>query len=157
MKERASPPFADWEVRAILDGRKTQTRPVVKPQPVSDIEAEPGDLVWHPPELLKVRESRGRNKVAAGFLNGYPYHCPYGQPGDRIWVRETWCPCECSEQCTEHIAYRATDLLPPKSRWRSPMHMPRWASRIDLEIVAVRVEQEQRKWVWVIEFKRIRP
>lgn len=76
--------------------------------------------------------------------------CPYGVPGDRLWVRETFFeyPWVCSDGIeTTRIAYRATDEFSyPASqgdRWRSPIHMPRWASRITLEVVGVRVQRVQ--------------
>lgn len=69
-------------------GEKTQTRRMVKPQPVGHDTAEPGDLVWLGDELNKVSESRGRNKAAMGLLNATTYRSPYGAPGDRLWVKE---------------------------------------------------------------------
>ena len=81
--------FSAPMVRAILDGRKTQTRRIVKPQPVPTESAEPGDVVWFGGELQRVRESRGRYKAAAGQLNVHSWN-PYGVPGDRLWVREAY-------------------------------------------------------------------
>ena len=69
--------------------------------------------------------------------------------GQRLWVAEAWCPCLCggpyrlSEACTEHIAYRATDKLPRMAKWRPSTQMPRRASRIDLEVTGVGVQQVQ--------------
>lgn len=146
--------FSAPMVRAILDGRKTQTRRVVKDQGYS-----PQPTCW----------------------------CPFGKPGDRLWVREAWglmnaCYGKGGNWVT--VGYRAsdgglkeTDLgfeIPvpeatakwayeaftdeaPKDedgtfregdgfevfRWRSPIHMPRWASRITLEVIRVRVERVQ--------------
>ena len=75
--------------------------------------------------------------------------CPFGRKGDRLWVRETWAwPGE------EHVLYRATDqhlqdLMRtdpnyPQFVWKPSIHMPRWASRIILEITGVRVERLQQ-------------
>jgi hypothetical protein len=83
--------------------------------------------------------------VAQEFLNGTEaIRCPYGQPGDRLWVRETF---RSKQQCGETIdwTYRAdcpalTEYLFP---WKPPIFMPRQASRITLEIVSVRVERLQ--------------
>ena len=118
--------FTGEMVKAILDGRKTQTRRVVKPQHI------PAD---------GRRTLRWENQTAEELMHSA--RCPYGVPGDALWVREAFCPCPCSEQCTEHIAYRADDLLPPRDRWRPSIHMPRWASRILLEITSVRVQRVQ--------------
>lgn len=138
MKERASWPMKAWEVRAILDGRKTQTRRVVKLTDSGRVKEPGSPRNWHldDPEAVMA--------------------CPYGVPGDRLWVRETWCPgsatplgigllpCIGPAHLGDKIAYRATDDYggddPP---WRPSIHMPRWASRITLEIVSVRVERVQ--------------
>ncbi len=71
-------------------------------------------------------------------------HCPYGQKGDRLWVRETWCPRSNGALLLERLQrpfYSATDgegdmEKPGRWRWRPSIHMPRWASRLDLELVA---------------------
>jgi len=68
-----------------------------------------------------------------------PTPCPYGEAGDRLWVRETWAP------VTVGYAYAADPFwnASPAGRWRPSIHMPRGASRITLEIAAVRVERLQ--------------
>jgi hypothetical protein len=138
MKERPIL-FTGPMVRAILEGRKTQTRRVVKPQPrEAPILGYPG-LVW-------------KNKHWA--INDTPrFVNPYGQPGDRLWVRETW-----SRDDQGKVWYRADGEdggaayggvdLPGGATfypgaWKPSIHMPRWASRILLEIVSVRVERVQ--------------
>jgi hypothetical protein len=130
-------------VRAILDGSKTQTRRIVKPQP-ENLAGPNFDGLWSDTVDPIVRY----------------FGCPYGVAGDRLWVRETWMPrCTNSE---ELIQYRAggglrefpkglnlsEDLLyefamDDGKRWRPSIHMPRWASRITLEITGVRVERLQ--------------
>jgi len=146
MKERPIL-FSAPMVRAILDGRKTQTRRAVKPQPVHMFgEGNHSNYEW-------------RGGVFA--LDMYPKnslilnHCPYGQPGDRLWVREAWShDAESLEQCRASLEdamgggmygpyYRATESAPDTLRWRPSIHMPRWASRIDLLITGVRVERLQ--------------
>lgn len=133
MKERPIL-FKDEMVRSILDGRKTQTRRIVKPQPLNDDIDNLGDL-------------------STIVIGGNFIKCPYGHIGDRLWVRETWrqfdaavecgcseAPCNCPQ--TGDVIYRAThDNV--ESKWKPSIFMPRWASRITLEIKNVRVERLQ--------------
>lgn len=126
-------------VRAILDGRKTQTRRAVKLA-----EFGPSDTPgyhWH------YRNRRGCwNDIRC---EGAPVQlCPYGQPGDRLWVRETWATTEQAGDPPDDIrcVYRADDPdweTMEGWRWTPAIHMPRWAARITLEIVSVRVERLQ--------------
>lgn len=127
MKERPILFNADM-VRAILDGRKTQTRRVVKADFDIIGECDDGSLwPW-------------REDCENGGDIWYP--CPYGQPGDRLWVRETW-----AMSGHQRVEYRAAPAdgsdFRCVDRWRPSIHMPRWASRITLEITAVRVERLQ--------------
>ena len=140
--------FSGPMIRAILDGRKTQTRRVVKPQPQlingkfemssSESDAWPEPCVW-----LALTPS---GKFG---LNAPPYYkCPYGNPGDRLWVRETWRPCGDDEMSMARIealrpsiAYKADEEWDNDSKWKPSIHMPRWASRILLEITDIRVER----------------
>ena len=149
MKERPIL-FSAPMVRAILEGRKTQTRRPIHPQPVSHDAAESGDVVFFGGVLNRVSESRGRNKAAMGLLNAKTLHCPYGVPGDRLWVRETWGYENEFYSPYEHesgrIIYRADGDSPPGCNghnWRPSIHMPRWACRIMLKVEAVRVERLQ--------------
>ena len=120
-------------VKAILDGRKTMTRRVVKPQPIA------GGV----DEMPLVQISGGK---LAAVQKG---KCPYGQVGDRLWVRETW---YCDDYTTaqdimsrgEGLYYRAAEKHPEIFyKWKPSVFMPRWASRITLEIIDVRVERLQ--------------
>jgi hypothetical protein len=139
MKERPIL-FSGPMVRAILEGRKTQTRRVVKPQPtwsVAPLEFTNAPGHWAPNEAEDVRRF------------------PYGVPGDLLWVRESWqlvCPCPGGGKMTclyedvdgAEVIYAATVAdgeHPP--RWRPSIHMPRRLSRLTLEIVSVRVERVQ--------------
>ncbi|HBQ8759856.1 TPA: morphogenetic protein [Klebsiella quasipneumoniae] len=131
MKERGMIFNAEM-VRALLDGRKTQTRRIIK------------DCTVGRDPISKFI------KIGKKFIGCYPEDvpelirecCPYGVPGDRIWVRETWARYNI-DQNIHDIAYRATTPAdwPEEGRWRPSIHMPRWASRIVLEITDVRVEQ----------------
>lgn len=123
-------------VRALLDGRKTQTRRIVK------LSHERG---------MQNPVVRGKNgEISFVGCRLAAMLCPFGQPGDRIWVRETWA--EAGGNAPELQLYRANypDHVPShyenlksveEIRWRPSIHMPRWASRITLEITDVRVER----------------
>ena len=74
----------------------------------------------------------------AEFVN----KCPYGVPGDRLWVKETFCY-GLTEDGLDGVCYRATDDFCCEGRWRPSIHMPRRASRITLEVVGVRVDRLQ--------------
>jgi hypothetical protein len=135
-------------VRAILDGRKTVTRRVVNIQPRS--RAGIGSFGKGQPFI--------RNPDATKRNPG----CPYGRPGDLLWVRETWY-CDhfevmrgpylkpddlnVSEAIDDGTLVYAADGLTPYEAdqpiWKPSIHMPRWASRILLEITDVRVERLQ--------------
>jgi hypothetical protein len=137
MKER-SILFNGKMVRATLDERKTQTRRVIKPQP-----SQGGGIIYD--TIYRLWHTTDGDQI----------NCPYGQPGDRLWVRETWTtehePIEEARSKFEDfmssggVYYRAdkvhedSGLMP----WRPSIHMPRWASRIELEVVSVRVERVQ--------------
>lgn len=138
MKERPIL-FSAPMVRAILAGMKTQTRRIVKPEGADHImqfigadNRPTGEWGWC---------------ISPRVISDHIF-CPYGQPGDRLWVRETW------------AAPHSDDARPPRSihcdwtqihyaateergglMWRPSIHMPRWASRITLEITGVRVER----------------
>ena len=156
--------FSGEMVRAILDGRKTQTRRVVKPQPVAPVVAEHNDIVFHAGmtrNLARVKQSRGRNLAATGNLAAHPFPCPYGAPGDLLYVRETWAQVTRGlpeiggrfigmyqiphiEEGVGELLYRATDddgLSDQGFIWRPSIHMPKWAARIWLRATDVRVER----------------
>lgn len=152
--------FNEAMVRAILEGRKTQTRRVMKPQP----RPVPEDSPCSPDHWWPCRTVQSMVCVEAQFNNPAwqgiaEVCCPHGQTGDRLWVRETWRgvvginppdePLETGvaryipdqEHC-RRVEYKATQG-PDAEPWRPSIHMPRWASRITLEITGVRVEQLQ--------------
>lgn len=136
MKERPIL-FSGRMIRAILDGRKTQTRRVLKPQPHVGVG---GYLDW---------------RDASFDPGGLSWHCPYGQPGDRLWARETWAYAvqarDYNGEChtfaarpheSTHVVYRAdADTL--YGGWRPSIYMPRWASRITPLVTEVRVQRLQ--------------
>ena len=131
-------------VRATLDGRKTETRRVCRVQPFKL------DGLWHAfypwgdgGHGIYDTEEEMREEFTRLLLR----RCPYGQPGDRLWVRETWrigdgMNPEGDEKKPTYAADwpDAREFVKP---WRPSIHMPRWASRITLELVEVRVERVQ--------------
>jgi hypothetical protein len=136
--------FSAEMVRAILDGRKTQTRRVMKPQPKPTPADFPGPAGhWWPSQkhksMLGVEREMQKWKGLAGSA------CPYGDTGDLLWVRETWTqyPIELNpEPCDAWHKATSNGPLPP-FKWRPSIHMPRWASRITLRITDIRVERLQ--------------
>jgi hypothetical protein len=132
--------FSGAMVRSILSGTKTQTRRVVK-------------------GLIKQDESPCNIRLYDGEWQQYgaggvwlTLRCPYGVPGDKLWVRETWRECGSAQMADGkpipglsryEVAYRADESWDEESRWRPSIHMPRWASRITLEVTEVRVQRVQ--------------
>ena len=173
MKERPIL-FSAPMVRAILEGKKTQTRRIAKVPPAKPIVLP----LRHPPkhdapyfdsycsEKKTPENTRGMSDRWCWWTaDDRPdplteIRCPYGIPGDRLWVRETWGLRNCESDptdwerasvvgCSEdeireqyHLDYRA-DWGPMQEGcfWRPAIHMPRWASRISLDVTDVRVER----------------
>lgn len=134
-------------VRAILAGKKSVTRRVVKPQPPSWIESF-GYSCFTPPGSISGRGNFEDRGPAETF-----FRCPYGVPGDLLYVKETWAKREDIDPATErsravhYLLHRATyegdigDEWHYYGRWRPSIFMPRWASRITLRVTDVRVER----------------
>ena len=144
MKERGMIFNAEM-VRALLDGRKTQTRRPIK---------------WKQTRFTEIGEREDGSKWPwsedAEHACDFWHPCPFGAVGDRIWVRETFCTIDDTQYGGgKWVDYRATpkfeashpagwDCAPNDAealKWRPSIHMPRWASRILLEITDVRVER----------------
>lgn len=169
--------FSGAMVRAILGGQKTQTRRIVKQQPPDGWDRH----CWYTAPVF------GWTNEPEPAATWHKVRCPYGQSGDRLWVREAWRIGAWDEDegafaidyCdgpqrkwltdpTDHDCLRFSKLwiqctdeliakgIPPGAdglyrwepgqsplRWRPSIHMPRWASRITLEITGVRVERLQ--------------
>lgn len=199
MKERPIL-FSGEMVRAILEDRKTQTRRPMKCQLPKDDGGTATCISGRTMHQELVHQAIENN--------------PFGQPGDRLWVRETWGIVPILDCNSDRVAYRSDYsqacgedqvIAPVPKRWRPSIHMPRWASRLTLEITAVRVERLQdiseedakaegcngdcpigyipayekaplayhfaqvwdacygteswsaNPWVWVIEFRRVKP
>ncbi len=128
-------------VRAILAGTKTQTRRVIKQAPHGDFwKPFAGPFAWHWETTIAPYSIEPR----AGL------RCPYGEPGDRLWIKEGFAVAYTDGDdrplAEPPVIYRlgALDPVPDGyTAWRSPLFMPRWASRLTLEVVAVRVERVQ--------------
>lgn len=153
--------FTGEMVRAWLDGRKHQTRRVIKPSqskpkiaPLHMKPATPDEMA-----IMEIEESEGQ--VWIGSHPDYPtgekwFTCPYGKPGDRLWVRENliedargdWCyeadnhPVQCNRTPADESAMLSW-LMHRNRSYCPSIHMPRWASRITLEITSVRNEKVQ--------------
>ena len=157
--------FSGLMVKAVLSGRKTQTRRVVRPQPPER----------SPNARTPVREVVPSCLINRGDTfdcrydgdNPIAIRCPYGAPGDRLWVRETFITGyetddygdlimadDDGEELPEKVWYRATEPtgfqwrdddgeMTDKVPWKPSIHMPRWASRIKLRVEDIRVERVQ--------------
>jgi hypothetical protein len=143
-------PFSAEMVRTILAGRKTQTRRKMKVQPYPDSIV----TVEHFNQTVIDRHGDmqpGPEIFGALWGNGeYGLRCPYGAPGDLLWVREAWrAPSQYDDWPPSRIPpsveaqYIADARAPWISRYRHARFMPRWASRITLEVESVRVERLQ--------------
>lgn len=150
MKERPII-FSAPMIHAILEGRKTQTRRIIK---------RDGGLLAYAPRQC-VMEGWWMPTTPSGKISTVPgIPCPYGIPGDRLWVREAFIPDPVRDgswedysgdfklsdipdeyRNTKHVIYKADCDWAWK--WRSPIHIPRWASRITLEVTGVQVERVQ--------------
>lgn len=149
--------FSAPMVRAILEGRKTQTRRVVNPQPFCADHGifHIGGRNWQAAAI----DGMGR-RASSGTSD--EWRCPYGAAGDRLWVRETFAvgeyarpesklgflasatiPKERSENTRLLYAASETEVWVPPLPWRPSIHLPRWASRLMLDVVCVRVERVQ--------------
>jgi hypothetical protein len=143
--------FSGPMVRALLDGSKTQTRRALRVQPPASVR-----------EFCTFHNPKGDGLAHFGFdpvereLQDWFAVCPYGQTGDRLWVRENFDPIYPQDPSYNggkpiEYDYRATythgdrlgDLVGVPKKWKPSIHMPRWASRITLEITGVRVERLQ--------------
>lgn len=157
--------FCSELISAILDDRKTMTRRVIKPQPVGyrtcwsddleacDIYIETDDSLW------KACESKGRNKRDSGELTPVEIKCPYGKVGDKLWVREKYAITNETKYnkkgrfSAQQVRYYSDNNLIwydaekinclPKIGIHSSILMPKWATRIWLEITGIRVERLQ--------------
>lgn len=151
--------FSGPMVCAILEGRKTQTRRIMKPQPscyvgtvlATNLNSDNLKPASYFDSYCSERKSK-ENPRGKGIhwcwwspddRQGPDWiRCPYGIPGQRLWVRESFALHPTMQECGHHaVFYRAHDTILPENKWSASMFMPRWASRILLEITDVRVER----------------
>lgn len=149
--------FSTPMVQAILEGRKTQTRRVVKPQPpVENIDEEPcidydrgveKGSMENP--VIYAEWAEWQDEFVNNTTEPIESHCvysPFGKEGDVLWVRETFRPKGHSFPIGEHFEYKATaeaDGNPTDEPWKPSIFMPKDAARIWLRIANVRVERLQ--------------
>lgn len=171
--------FSTPMIHALLEGRKTQTRRIVKPAP--QIQRCPIDGVLE----FAIPQKDGTTRRLG--LKNYAELCPYGRPGDLLYVRETWRTYKTLDHLRpsqirsgagiEYTAggtnVRGEETLLGMGKTRTSIHMPRWASRLTLRITDVRVQRLQEiseedvlaegagawdvnPWVWALTFEVLR-
>ena len=141
------------EIRGIITLDLSQLKRVVRPQPI-DGQPWPNEnscLTWD--DIL--------SDPVYYFACG---HCPYGMPGDQLWGRETWALIgsaagmklsELNSVWSDSVVYRVDVEKTVYYDWLSATSMPRWATRIVLEITSIDVVLDGR-WNWIINFKPVR-
>lgn len=150
MKERPLL-MSPYMVRAILKGDKTETRRMMRYQPDSEFY---GPQMYAPVIINRDGEEEPGKEIFGIYGDDWGLKCPYGQPGDQLWIKETWAhdDIDCKDhKCgnRDHIWYRASEIaivadsFAGAAHWRASMFMPRWASRIDLLITEIRAERLQ--------------
>jgi hypothetical protein len=154
MKER-SILFSAPMVRALLAGNKTQTRRVVKPQPPEDISGPMHCEMYSPTVYDRHGDAQPGPEIFGAYDDSGEWGacCPFGQPGDMLWVRESGYISRNHREprASKIVVYSAGESAEVLARVKAdqemkPMpsiHMPRWASRITLEVTGVRVERLQ--------------
>lgn len=145
--------FTGEMVRAILDGRKTQTRRILKVQPLPPVTRWIMHDHWWVPKGVN-------DAVQQQFISTWPnaLKCFYGQPCDRLWVRETWAIGVSTDNSWHSENGRIKSIAEPQryarryaadgtegfyGKWRPSIFMPKWACRLWLELTDVRVERLQ--------------
>lgn len=145
--------FKPHEVISTLDRRQTQFRRVIKPQPSIYFADDDKCLIARWISDKQIRSTLWNNGI------GFNDFCPYGQVGDRLWVRESFTYWEDDEFGGDYLEYRTghrvslgeweyphpiyDHCIGRFGKWTPSIHAPRWASRITLEITGVRVERIQ--------------
>jgi len=139
--------FSSEMIRAILEGRKTQTRRVVKDKHYTRFQIDKGVPHNEPDTILVDIDTKTPIPYLKVSYDEYAdriggrIRCPYGQVGDWLWGKETWY--KDKEGNLWDYALDASESQPSFVRKISPLFMPRWAARIWLEITNVRMERLQ--------------
>lgn len=151
--------MSEASVGAILDGRKTVTRRVVKPSRHQNRYAKDKYGGWDSPQ----QANQAAGEAACINLRQGNITSPYGGPGDLLWVKETWRAVERESDGLDGVLFRAGGQFQPientreaaefwmdaydngkyGTKWRPSMYMPKWAARIWLEVTKVSVERVQ--------------
>lgn len=143
--------FTAEGVCAYLDGRKTQARVPVKVEIPDGFSSR---LDWLQPDWLRPKTEPSKQSYGFWLTDKVACVSPFGGPGDRLWVQETWeqtRPKKSGERfivrrpaagCGD-LHYAADNEVDEPPKWRPSIYMPRWASRINLDVTEVRVEQLQ--------------
>lgn len=127
--------FKTEMVRAILGDRKTVTRRIIKPQPINDWDCvEP---IYSSGVVISWNFYNSKDIDFHGYIK-----CPY-QVGTRLWVREKFAYHLNNPNFKQYVFYKERDTILPNNKWQPSIFMPRWASRIDLEVAGVRAERLQ--------------
>jgi hypothetical protein len=155
--------FSGAMVRAIVAGQKTVTRRVLNPQPTRSLPhtSTLADVDIHHPLGWRWKNGFASDEVGGVAELANRWTCPYGSVGDRLWVRETWTSGFGREGSGSYTILAADGAAvlndrghekgphynvndrPPGMLWRPSIFMPRWASRINLEITEVRAHRLQ--------------
>lgn len=129
--------MSDPDVRATLEGRKVEAR-----RPVAGLDPDLVDNVVKMPILGWCQPYASRDGKYATNMH-CPLRSPFGVPGDRLWVKEAWAQDYRAPYIDDAILYRATDGEVSPDKWTPSIHMPRWSSRLLLEVEDVRCERLQ--------------
>lgn len=165
------------QILSLLGRGTVQVRRVVKPQlPSAEDVANKHEVSGTyfdsynggPSWCFWNKQGQVMNGVQGDGANSCMWRCPYGAPGDRLWVRETFCDMYCTIGNRGRFLYKAdqnpsdADISARKGGrgWSPPQHMPYGMHRLDVEVVAVRVEKRGYGWpknqhLWIGEFKRV--
>jgi len=155
--------LSNKDVCAILDGTKTQFKKLVGGCLARPHVGVLAALCGPDTDDIRFDAPSGEWYCEGGL---WLARCPFGVVGDRLWVKETWAQpgtvarSDDPVRKDEKLVYRASSLQ--VASWRSPVTMPRWASRLTLTVTGVRIERIETtptgdKWEWVVDFRKETP
>jgi len=128
--------------KAHHEGRKTQTRRLIDPQPTVEKTLAGEDLLYWDDQQFRASKFYGRS----------PYKI-----GEKLWVKEPWFETVCNECMNRDVVYHAKNIgnVEVEDMWKSPESMPQKYSRSTIEITGIKVEKEDRGWVWVYSYRKV--